>query len=295
VPRESLLRIGELSRRVGLSPELLRAWENRYGLVRPERTAGGLRLYSQADERRVRRMQAHVEAGLSAAEAARLTALEEDTPRDASTAELANIAVALERSFDALDDGAAQAAIDQLLMVAPLPRVLAEVILPFLQRLGQRWEAGEVSVANEHFASNLIGGRLRALSEGWGGGAGPMALLACPPGEQHDLGLLSFALILREDGWRITYLGDDTPLGEVARVADSIAPDIVVLSSVTPKRFGAVADELNLLADRSPVLIGGAGASSGKARDLRAEALGDDMIAIAAELTSRHRRRIARR
>ena len=66
------LRIGELSRRVGVSPELLRAWERRYGLLHPGRTAGGLRLYSAEDERRVRAMQAHVESGLSAAEAARL-------------------------------------------------------------------------------------------------------------------------------------------------------------------------------------------------------------------------------
>ena len=66
------LRIGELSRRVGVSPELLRAWETRYGLVKPERTAGGLRIYSKDDERRVREMCDQIAAGLSAAEAARV-------------------------------------------------------------------------------------------------------------------------------------------------------------------------------------------------------------------------------
>jgi len=282
------LRIGELSRRVGVSPELLRAWETRYRVVRPERTPGGLRLYSQDDERRVRRMQAHIEAGLSAAEAARLTNREADAPRtDASPAALANILIALERSFDELNDGAAHAALDELLRIATLPVAVSGVILPFLRRLGERWETASVSVAHEHFASNVIGGRLRALSEGWGQGSGPMALLACPPGEQHDLGLLSFALVLREDGWRITYLGEQTPLGEVARTADAIAPDIVVLAAVMPERFLAVAGEIKALAGRARVLIGGAGASPSVARQVEAEFLGEDMIAAAATLRAR--------
>src|SRR5215218_6464616 len=76
------LRIGELSRRTGVSPELLRAWERRYGLLEPERTEGGLRLYSPEDERRVRDMQARIEGGLAAAEAARAAAVAEDAPPD---------------------------------------------------------------------------------------------------------------------------------------------------------------------------------------------------------------------
>ena len=69
---DSHLRIGALSRRVGVSPELLRAWEQRYGLLEPVRSDGGFRLYSAADEQRVRSMQRHLEAGVSAAQAAQL-------------------------------------------------------------------------------------------------------------------------------------------------------------------------------------------------------------------------------
>src|SRR5512138_3294882 len=74
-----VLRIGELGRRVGVSAHLLRAWERRYGLLQPQRAAGGYRLYSAADEARVRRMLAHLAAGLSAAEAARAALEEEPT------------------------------------------------------------------------------------------------------------------------------------------------------------------------------------------------------------------------
>src|ERR1700722_18366278 len=66
-----VLRMGELSRRAGVSDHVLRAWESRYGLLQPVRSAGGFRLYSEADARRARRMQAHLAHGLSAAEAAR--------------------------------------------------------------------------------------------------------------------------------------------------------------------------------------------------------------------------------
>jgi MerR family transcriptional regulator, light-induced transcriptional regulator len=72
------VRIGELSRRSGVSPELLRAWEQRYGLLRPLRSEGGFRLYSPEDEQRIAVMRSHLGRGLSAAEAARLTLAEQD-------------------------------------------------------------------------------------------------------------------------------------------------------------------------------------------------------------------------
>src|ERR1700756_2919908 len=75
-PDRGPVRIGELSRRVGVTPEVLRAWERRYGVLSPTRTDGGFRLYGDDDEQRVRRMLQHLEQGLSAAEAARLTRAE---------------------------------------------------------------------------------------------------------------------------------------------------------------------------------------------------------------------------
>src|SRR5918998_6452027 len=106
------LRIGELSRRVGMSPELLRAWETRYGVVRPERTSGGLRLYSDRDERRLRRMQEYIATGLSASEAARLAKLEDPVAPPGSE-DITTIAASLEQSFDALDEPAAQETLDR--------------------------------------------------------------------------------------------------------------------------------------------------------------------------------------
>src|SRR5437764_2474000 len=108
-----LLRIGELSRRLGVSAHVLRAWENRYGLLRPVRSPGGFRLYSQADEARIRRMQEYLAAGLSAAEAARATLSGESEPaggwpgRPAAGAPAGNeAAAALRDALDAFDEPA---------------------------------------------------------------------------------------------------------------------------------------------------------------------------------------------
>jgi MerR family transcriptional regulator, light-induced transcriptional regulator len=279
------LRIGELSRRVGESPELLRAWEARYGLVKPERTAGGLRLYSERDERRIGVMQHHINAGLSASEAARLAKLADDPQAGGGSATLADIDAELERSLDALDEPAAQAALDRLLISFGLRQALGAVILPFLNRLGQRWAAAETSVAQEHFASNVIGGRLRSLAQGWGNGVGPAAILACPPGELHELGLLSFGLALRERGWRIAYLGADTPLEDITSTLDELSPAIVVLAAVTPQRFLDNSDEIRALASRVRVGLAGAGASAALAHRHGVESLAGELIEVAEALT----------
>ncbi len=100
-----------------------------------------------------------------------------------------------------------------------LETLLREVVLPYLRELGARWERGEASIAQEHFATAVLRGRLLGMARGWGLGIGPMAVLACLPGEHHDLGLIAFGLALRARGWRIVYLGPDTPIETVDEVS----------------------------------------------------------------------------
>ena len=278
------MRIGEFSRRVGVSPELLRAWETRYRLVSPARSRGGLRLFSERDERHVQLMLENLAAGVPAAEAARLAVAGRPPGGGGRAQASAEIAQALSEGVDALDEPAAQAALDRLLETYALPQALSEVILPFLHRLGDRWAAGEIGVAQEHFASNIIGGRLRTLARGWGDGVGPRAVLACQPGERHDLGLLCFGLALRERGWRITYLGADTPLGDVAAVCGELAPAVAVLCAVKPERFRRHAEEILSLGTRARVAIGGAGATRTLAGQLGVELLEADAVVAASAL-----------
>src|SRR5690348_7921367 len=149
------LRIGALSRRVGVSPELLRAWEQRYGLLRPSRSAGGFRLYSSADEARVLAMQRRLATGLPAAEAARLALAETGRGLDAApggTTLLGQLAAELRAALDGFDEPAAHAALDRVVAAFRLQTVIRDAVLPYLHDLGRRWERGEASVAQEHFA-----------------------------------------------------------------------------------------------------------------------------------------------
>jgi DNA-binding transcriptional MerR regulator len=271
VDGDSRLRIGELSRRSGVSPELLRAWERRYGLLQPTRSPGGLRLYSLADLERVRLMSRHIADGLAAREAAALAARAPVDAAGAAVAPAFDPAAAraeLARALDAFDEPGAQAVIDALLAATTLDALLSEVVVPFLHELGARWERGEVSVAQEHFASHLLRGRLMGLARGWGQGGGRRALLACPAGERHDLGLIVFGLALRARGWRIDFLGADTPTDSIVSAADRLEPALLVVSATAPERIAPLLPELTALAQRHRVAVAGAGA-----RELRADGL----------------------
>ena len=245
------LRIGELARRTGVSAELLRAWERRYGLLRPERSSGGYRLYSTEDERRVGTMTRALARGISASEAAE-AALGDGTDLPSSET--------LVEALLAFDDVGAHAALDRLLSSLTLETVLRDAVLPTLRDLGQRWQRDEITIGQEHFASNLLRGRMLGLARGWDQGPGPRVLLACPADEQHDLALIAFGLALRQRGWRITYLGADTPLATIDETAEALRPDLVVLASVDPAGLRRSVEDLRHLAARFPLALAGAGA-----------------------------------
>jgi DNA-binding transcriptional MerR regulator len=281
-----LLRIGELSKRTGVSAELLRAWERRYGLLHPTRSSGGLRLYDSADVERVRLMRRHLDAGLAAAEAAdaasRETVGDEASPPALSSASLrAELADAL----DGFDEPRAQATLDRLLAATTLGALLSDVVLPYLHELGERWARGEASVAQEHFATAVLCGRLLGLARDWGAGIGPTAVLACLPGEQHELGLIAFGLALRGRGWRIVYLGPDAPLDTVEESCRRLQPRLVVLSAVSARRVRPVVDQLRELATHQRLALGGAAAASSVAESDGVLLLTDGPIAEAARVT----------
>jgi len=292
----AVLRIGELSRRVGVSQHVLRAWESRYGLLRPSRSTGGYRLYSDDDQRRVRRMQVYLASGLAAAQAAQAAIAERgvadqvadqvgDRVADkmveaTNPADLVDSAAALRQALDELDEPGAQAVLDRLLADFTVETVLRDVVVPYVHELG-----GEVSIAAEHFASHVVRGRLTGLARGWGKGRGPMALLACAPNELHELGLLVFGIVLNRGGWRVEYLGANTPMLETIQVASQTRPDLVVIASSTRKRLAAARPELLALAEVAPLALAGSGATTSIAYQVGARLLIGDPVTVAEQLT----------
>jgi MerR family transcriptional regulator, light-induced transcriptional regulator len=284
---DGVLRIGELSKRAGVSPELLRAWERRYGLLRPTRSGGGLRLYSPADVERVRLMRQHLAEGVAAAEAAAM-ALRGGVGEEAAPAALDPAAMRddLAGALDRFDEPRAQEILDRLLAMATVDTLLSDVVLPYLRELGDRWERGEASIAQEHFASTVLRGRLLGLARGWGLGFGPVAVLACLPGEQHDLGLIAFGLALRARGWRIVYLGSDTPIDTIEETSRQLDPSLVVLNAVTDESVRPLVTQLRALAGRHRLALGGAGARNGVLEANGVLALTGDPIAAATDVTT---------
>jgi MerR family transcriptional regulator, light-induced transcriptional regulator len=279
-----LLRIGELSRRTGVNADTLRAWERRYGLLSPARSDGGFRLYSAEDEERVRAMRALIESGLSAAQAARVArsgAIPAPSPGAASPT---NADRRLREALERFDEAEANAVLDEAIAALSVEALASRVVLPALEEVGERWERGEASVGQEHFATNVVRGRLAGLARNWGVGSGPLAILACPPGELHDIGLLVFGLVLRARGWRIAYLGANTPIASVAEAAERLAPRVIVLAALTSEPFSSAAGEIASLGERTRVLLAGAGADEASSRRADAELLAGDPVGAAQQL-----------
>jgi methanogenic corrinoid protein MtbC1 len=150
--------------------------------------------------------------------------------------------------------------------------------MPYLADLGERWQRGTANVAMEHLASNLIHGRLAGLARGWGSGHGPQALLACPPGELHDMALMVFGIVLNRNGWRIGYLGTSTPVEDLEQAVDATHPDLVVLAATLPGALEPLRPELASLARRAPLALAGAGATPQIASAVQARLMAGDPV-----------------
>jgi methanogenic corrinoid protein MtbC1 len=189
-------------------------------------------------------------------------------------------------AIESYDEAAVQAVLDQALAAFGLEAFVADLVLPTLAEVGHCWEHGTLDVSQEHFASHLIRGRLMSLARLWGRGRGPLALLACMPGEQHDISLLAFGLLLRSYGWRILFLGADTPIATVRETAETTAPAAVVLVTFDASRLESAAPTLRRVARTAPLFLAGPGAASGLSGHARVRRLGEDLVDAAREVAT---------
>ncbi len=192
--------------------------------------------------------------------------------------------------MDRFDEAAAHAAVDQAMRSLSLDTAMGSVMLPALRELGEEWEAGKPTIAREHFASHLIRRRLGAFTLTWGGGRGPRAILACPPGELHDVALICFGLLLRRSGWRISYLGQDTPIDAIAQAAAVGRVDAVVLAATRTGVLDPVRAALAQLGERHPLVLAGPAVTDALATEVHAVRLPFDPATAAQQLTALRRR-----
>jgi DNA-binding transcriptional MerR regulator/methylmalonyl-CoA mutase cobalamin-binding subunit len=224
----------------GLSPDLLRAWERRHGVVIPERTDGGTRRYRASDVERLRFVKAAVDSGHRIGVVANLSNTElqilSGQGPDGSPAQLDGMLDAVE-SFDSSE---LQRLLSVQLSTLGAPRFARDVAQLMLAEIGERWARGEIGIANEHMACvvirNLLGPTLQstAISD-----AGPKIVFATPPEERHELGLMMAMLTTLSAGANCLYLGADLTVEEVVIAAQEFGADVVVMHMVMTREIDA--------------------------------------------------------
>ncbi|MGZ8399298.1 MAG: MerR family transcriptional regulator [Gemmatimonadales bacterium] len=265
--------------RTGLSPHVLRAWERRYGVVAPDRSEGGQRLYSDHDVERLRQLRQLTRRGhsisriatLSLAELERLEQQEPPAPavpragavESSAAAEFVGEALSAVRGLDA---GELQAVLQRGAVTLGGPVFLDEVVAPAVEAVGHGWSSGSLSVAQEHMSTAVFRRALEWLGEVYRvEGEAPRLVVATPPGEAHELGALMVATCAAAEGWGITYLGPDLPVAELLAAVRDIEARAVALSIVyssNDEGFLAAIEATRVgLPEGTPLLVGGAAAN----------------------------------
>jgi MerR family transcriptional regulator, light-induced transcriptional regulator len=260
--------IKQASLRTGIDVSLIRAWERRYGVVHPERSAGGYRLYDEDAIARLRAMRVLIARGWSAAQAAAEVV---DAPPSAGAAAsgpsgLADIGRGLVDAAGRYDVAAVDRLLDELFGRGSFEAVIDNLVLPAVRMLGEAWADGKIDVAAEHLASGAVLRRLSALfSVGGMAGSGPHVLVGLPPDSRHELGALAFAVALRRLGVDVLYLGADVPVASWVDAASQSSATAAAIGIVTSRDIaGAVEVAGGIRVARPDLILALGGSSSGR-------------------------------
>lgn len=264
-----------VARRTGLSPHLIRVWEKRYATVSPRRNDGNRRLYSAADIERLALLKAATEsghnigdvAGLSDAQLAGLVADEKalgraDSARVPAASEPVELVAQAYQAVSTMDSIALEGVLDAGSVALGQVRLLNEVIVPLVERIGDAWRKGELKVVHEHIASaairTFLGQVARPISVHPGA---PVLLATTPAGQLHELGAVMVAAAATSHGWRVVYAGASLPAEEIVSASMAHRVAAVALSIVHPEDDPLLGNELRrlrrLLPERIPLVVGG--------------------------------------
>ncbi len=256
-----LFPIGTVSQVTGVNSVTLRAWERRYGLIKPTRTDSGHRLYSDEDVQHIQQILNLLEQGIaiSRVKEALNIAKQPPTPSNAHQ-HWEQYQEQMLQGVNSFDEGVLDAVYNEAMSLYPVDVVTKQLLLPLLEKLGQRWAQVSTGVAEEHFFSvfmrNKLGARFHHRNQQ---NQGPRLIAACLPGEYHEFGLLLFSLAAHSRGYRIVLLGADMPLNQLSEVVHRSNSQGIVLSGSIKTDYPALQADLKKLVQDSqvPVWLGG--------------------------------------
>jgi methanogenic corrinoid protein MtbC1 len=247
LPDEPKFTIKNVASQTGIRPVTLRAWERRHEVLNPHRADNRYRLYSERDVAILRWLKNRVDEGISISSAVnelRSLTSNNNWPEAIPAAPAPTQALSdtppdhyADLLFNALvkhDESRAGDLLKEVHARFDLLTVCQEILVPALREIGEAWYRGEIRVTTEHFASAYLRGKLLSLLQAYPSRRGsPLILIGCAPMEQHELGSLMLAVLIRSEGYRIEYLGPDIPIEDLADYASYENPGMIILSATS--------------------------------------------------------------
>ncbi|MGB1698862.1 MAG: MerR family transcriptional regulator [Nannocystaceae bacterium] len=262
----SKYRIQAVAEMTGIPAATLRAWERRYGVPSPMRTDSSYRLYSDADIDVIRKLRELTESGMAPAEAARVRKqYEAESPVPSGEDPFERAQETILEAVERFDPTALEVAVRRMMFLGSAPMVFDRVLAPCMYTIGRRWHAGEISVGQEHMASEILGSAARDMLRLFQHDQdAPLALLACFADEEHALPLYGVAFRFAQWGYHPVILGARTPPGAIRHAAERLDPAIVGMSlTIAPPAHRAIelCEEYAAACGSLPWIVGGRGTS----------------------------------
>lgn len=245
LPDDPKFTIKKVASQTGIRPVTLRAWERRHEVLTPHRADNRYRLYSERDVAILRWLKHRVDEGISISSAvSELRSMTSSNawpeaiptaPSPATGGSETPPGLYAHQLFQALvrhEENRASDLLREVHALFNLMTVCTEVIVPALREIGEAWYRGEIRVTTEHFASSYLRGKLLSLLQAYPARRNaPNILIGCAPMEQHELGSLMMAVLMRSEGFRVEYLGPDIPIEDLAEYAKYEQPAMIILSA----------------------------------------------------------------
>jgi len=289
-------RIHRVAKLTGLSKDVIRIWERRYGLVKPSRSSNRYREYSDEEVALLRFVKAQMEQGATIGSlaveghdslVARMriatpVSAEDQKPHERLLDDLMG-------SLDPLDKAGFERRLNGAVAVIPFEEAVQRILLPLQRRIGELWHQGLLDIGVEHYVTKIVQQKLfSVMNQLPVNESGPRVLIACPEGETHEIGAQAVAYIAAIKGCHVYYLGPNLPSSDLVIFCEKIKPDLVLLSLTEVKPEAAALQqlkELEQLATRWSVAVGGQGARAigDRLRDSKIELL-DDLTALHSRL-----------
>jgi DNA-binding transcriptional MerR regulator/methylmalonyl-CoA mutase cobalamin-binding subunit len=253
VPPIGKYTVAEVEERTGVPSATLRQWERRYGVPKPQRSESGYRYFGDGDLELVGEMKRLIGEGIPASRAAEI--VRRGSGQNAGPRPLEALHRDLLDALLNLDGSEADRVVGEAHSLHPTESVILDLYPAIMLDLGRMWHDGQITTTIEHFASAYVQGRLHQLLAMAGHNRiGPRALVACAPYDQHELGALTLAVMLRREGFSVTYLGPNTPIRDLVALAHQLRPAALLVSASASESLSQLMLEREQFRGAAPVI-----------------------------------------